>query len=109
MPAVSAKQRRFMGAELARSRAGKRTKTKMSQGQLEEFATMKHGKHKKMEMHDKDMDAKMKKRRGKMPMSKMPAGASQSPSGDIGAKRQEESEKAGGFKTGAIVRASSEF
>lgn len=103
MPAVSAKQRRFMGAELARSRAGKRTKTKMSQGQLEEFATMEHGKH------TKEMDAKMKKRRGKMPMSKMPAGASQSPSGDIGAKRQEESEKAGGFKSGAIVRASSEF
>lgn len=102
MPATSERQRRFMGAELARSRAGKRTKTGMNQRQLEEFAVMD-------KKHDKEMDAKMKKHRGKMPMSKMPAGAGQSPSGDIGAKRQEESEKAGGFKQGAVVRASSAF
>jgi len=38
MPAVSEKQRRFMGAELARRREGKRTKTKMSEQQLREFA-----------------------------------------------------------------------
>lgn len=105
MPAVSAKQRRFMGAELARRRAGKRTKTGMTESQLEEFATMERGKHKK------EMKTHMGKR-GKMPMkpmSKMPTGASQSPSGDIGAKRQAESEKAGGFKAGSVVSASSAF
>lgn len=38
MPAVSKKQRRFMGAELARKRAGKKTKTNMSIQQLRDFA-----------------------------------------------------------------------
>ena len=38
MPAKSEKQRKFMGAELARKRAGKKTKTGMSAGQLEDFA-----------------------------------------------------------------------
>ena len=38
MPAKSEKQRKFMGAELARKRAGKKTKTGMSEKQLEEFA-----------------------------------------------------------------------
>lgn len=38
MPAVSEKQRRFMGAELSRKREGKKTKTSMSEGQLREFA-----------------------------------------------------------------------
>jgi len=38
MPSVSEKQRRFMGAELARSRSGKRTRTGMSEDQLREFA-----------------------------------------------------------------------
>ena len=38
MPAESEKQRRFMGAELAREREGKKTKTGMSEGQLEDFA-----------------------------------------------------------------------
>jgi hypothetical protein len=37
MPAKSEKQRRFMGAELARKRAGKKTQTGMSEKQLEEF------------------------------------------------------------------------
>ena len=37
-PAVSARQQRFAGAELARKRAGKKTKTKMTEAQLEEFA-----------------------------------------------------------------------
>lgn len=41
MPAKSEKQRRFMGAELARKRAGKKTKTGMSTKQLREFATKK--------------------------------------------------------------------
>ena len=40
-PAVSKKQQRFMGAELARKRAGKKTRTKMSAKQLEEFASTK--------------------------------------------------------------------
>lgn len=39
MPAVSEKQRRFMGADLARARAGKKTKTGMSEKQLEDFAS----------------------------------------------------------------------
>ena len=38
MPAKSKKQRRFMGAELARKRKGKRTRTKMSAKQLKEYA-----------------------------------------------------------------------
>jgi len=38
MPARSEKQRKFMGAELARKRAGKKTKTGMSEKQLEDFA-----------------------------------------------------------------------
>lgn len=38
MPSVSEKQRRFMGAELARKRAGKKTRTGMSAKQLEDFA-----------------------------------------------------------------------
>jgi len=38
MPAKSEKQRKFMGAELARKRAGKKTRTGMSEEQLEDFA-----------------------------------------------------------------------
>ena len=41
MPAKSKKQQMFMGAELARKRAGKKTKTGMSAKQLEEFASTK--------------------------------------------------------------------
>lgn len=41
MPAVSKKQQRFMGAELRRKRAGKKTRTKMTEAQLEEFAETK--------------------------------------------------------------------
>jgi hypothetical protein len=37
-PPVSERQRRFMGAELARKRAGKKTHTGMSEKQLREFA-----------------------------------------------------------------------
>jgi hypothetical protein len=44
MPAKSEKQRKFMGAELARKRAGKKTQTGMSEKQLEEFASKKKGK-----------------------------------------------------------------
>ncbi len=38
MPATSERQRKFMGAELARKRAGKKTKTGMSEQQLRDFA-----------------------------------------------------------------------
>ena len=41
MPAVSKRQARFMGAELARRRAGKKTVTSMSAAQLKEFAETK--------------------------------------------------------------------
>ena len=38
MPSVSEQQRKFMGAELARKRAGEKTQTGMSEAQLEDFA-----------------------------------------------------------------------
>jgi hypothetical protein len=38
MPAVSKAQQRFMGADLARARAGKKTRTGMSAKKLKEFA-----------------------------------------------------------------------
>lgn len=38
MPAKSKKQQKFMGAELQRKKEGKKTKTGMTQKQLEEFA-----------------------------------------------------------------------
>lgn len=38
MPSTSRKQRAFMGAELARKRAGQKTRTGMSESQLEDFA-----------------------------------------------------------------------
>ncbi len=41
MPSRSESQRRFFGAELARKRAGKRTRTGMSERQLAEFASRK--------------------------------------------------------------------
>lgn len=46
MPAKSEKQRKFMGAELARKRAGKKTQTGMSEKKLEEFASKPAGKKK---------------------------------------------------------------
>jgi hypothetical protein len=39
MPAKSEKQRRFMGAELERKREGKKTRTGMTEAQLEDFAS----------------------------------------------------------------------
>lgn len=47
MPAVSEKQRRFMGAELGRKRAGKSTQTGMSEKQLRDFAKKPKAKRKK--------------------------------------------------------------
>ena len=41
MPSVSRRQQKFMGAELARKRAGKKTITGMSEKQLKEFASTK--------------------------------------------------------------------
>lgn len=38
MPAVSERQRRFMGAELARKRRGESTETGMTEEQLRDFA-----------------------------------------------------------------------
>lgn len=42
MPSTSKAQQKFMGAELARKRAGKKTKTGMSESKLEEYASTKH-------------------------------------------------------------------
>jgi hypothetical protein len=39
MPAKSEKQRKFMGAEMQRKREGKKTKTGMSEDELEEYAS----------------------------------------------------------------------
>lgn len=39
MPATSERQRRFFGAELARKRAGQKTRTGLSEGKLAEFAS----------------------------------------------------------------------
>lgn len=47
MPAVSRKQQQFMAIELARKRAGKKTKTKMTTKQLGEFASTKRKRKKK--------------------------------------------------------------
>ena len=46
MPSVSERQRRFMGAELSRKRAGEKTKTGMSEVQLSEFAAKTKGQKK---------------------------------------------------------------
>ena len=39
MPAVSEKQRKFFGAELARARKGKKTRTKLPEHKLAEYAS----------------------------------------------------------------------
>ena len=39
MPAKTEKQRKFMGAELARKREGKQTQTHMSEQELEKMAS----------------------------------------------------------------------
>jgi hypothetical protein len=39
MPAKTEKQRRFMGAELERKREGKKTRTDMSEKELEKYAS----------------------------------------------------------------------
>jgi len=41
MPSVSERQRKFMGAELARKRKGKKTRTGMTEKQLREYAKKK--------------------------------------------------------------------
>ena len=41
MPPKNEKQRKFMGLELSRKRAGKKTKTKMTVEQLRDFARKK--------------------------------------------------------------------
>jgi hypothetical protein len=41
MPAKTEKQRKFMGAELERKREGKKTKTGMSEQELEKMASKK--------------------------------------------------------------------
>ena len=77
-----------MMADLSRAKAGKTTKTGMSAGQLEDYKQMKHSKH---------------------PKSNMPKGGTMSPKGDIGAMRQAESTKAGGFKAGSVVTTEGKF
>lgn len=52
MPSTSKKQQRFMGAELARKRAGKKTQTGMSKQQLSEFAGSVHGSLEDITFHE---------------------------------------------------------
>jgi len=44
MPSVSKKQQKLMGADLARKRAGKKTRTGMTEKQLKDFASTKRSK-----------------------------------------------------------------
>lgn len=44
MPSVSRKQQHMMGADLQRAREGKKTRTGMSEAQLEEMASVPKGK-----------------------------------------------------------------
>jgi len=46
MPATSERQRRFMGAELGRLRAGEKTRTGMSEVDLRDFASKATRRHK---------------------------------------------------------------
>jgi hypothetical protein len=46
MPPKSEKQRKFMGAELSRKRAGKKTRTGMSEKELEKYASKSKAKKK---------------------------------------------------------------
>ena len=43
MPSVSIKQRRLAGADLARLRVGKKTRTGMKESQLRDFAKLRKG------------------------------------------------------------------
>ncbi len=47
MPARTRKQQRFMGAELARARAGKKTRTGMSASHLRKWASKPKGGYRK--------------------------------------------------------------
>ena len=67
MPSVSKRQQQFMGAELGRKRAGKKTKTKMSEKQLEEYASTKT---KGLPDHSKENEMEMDKMRSKHMMPK---------------------------------------
>jgi hypothetical protein len=53
MPSTSEKQRRFMGMELGKKRAGKHTDVKMSEQQLREFAKKPVKKKRKKHRHKK--------------------------------------------------------
>ena len=57
MPAVSEKQRKMMGADLARAKKGMKTRTGMSMMQLQEFAKKKSKSKKKVSKSDKENKA----------------------------------------------------
>ena len=64
MPAKSVAQQQMMGAELARKRAGKATKTGMTEPQLKDFAGTKHkGLPEKVKMKTPAGKAAMRKMR----------------------------------------------
>jgi len=51
MPAVSERQRRYFGAELARKRRGQKTETGLSEGKLKDFARVLKRRKKQRERH----------------------------------------------------------
>ena len=59
-PAVSKRQQRFFGAELKRRRAGKKTRTNMTEAQIEEFAATKT---RHLPLKKKSTKAKRKKKK----------------------------------------------
>lgn len=77
MPSVSKRQQRFMGAELGRKRAGKKTRTGMSEKQLKEYASTKRKglpEKKKSQDHSEENMMERKKMMGmekEMPRKKM--------------------------------------
>ena len=77
MPAKRARQRRFMGAEYARAKAGKKTKTGMAESKIHEYLVG--------------------------PKDNM-VGSLKGNWGDVGKKRQTEARKVGGFKVGKMVQ-----
>lgn len=54
MPAVSEKQRRFMGSELGRLRRGQKTQTGMTEDQLRDFSRKRRRRRKHSPMPKKD-------------------------------------------------------
>lgn len=72
MPSVSKRQQKFFGAELSRKRAGKKTRTGMSEKQMKEYASTKHkGMPEKKQDHSEENTKERMKMMGMMPEKEM--------------------------------------